>query len=179
MKRPVTSAVLLALLVGVAVTACQPAGAQEVALRPNRAFDGAPPVVPHPVQELGRGNCLACHLSGHAQWEGKLAPRTPHPELVRCTQCHVESGDAAPFTGTSFAGRAYVVGVRPQPEGPWLIPHPLTMREDCLACHTDHPTMPASQVTTHAERVRCTQCHLPKLIDAPGPRPGVLPGGDL
>lgn len=44
----------------------------------------APPVIPHQV--LLRENCAACHSGPAAREE----IRCPHPERVRCVQCHVE-----------------------------------------------------------------------------------------
>jgi cytochrome c-type protein NapB len=61
-------------------------------LRPGRRSSAqAPPVMPHP--RFMRENCSACH-SGLAARE---QIRTPHPERVRCAQCHVEQ-----TTGSSF-----------------------------------------------------------------------------
>lgn len=47
-------------------------------------YDGAPPVIPHAV--FMRENCSACHSGPAAREE----IRSPHPERVRCRQCHVE-----------------------------------------------------------------------------------------
>lgn len=49
-----------------------------------RAYDGAPPLIPHDV-EARKGICLACHGTG----EGG-APLAPHPTRTHfCLQCHV------------------------------------------------------------------------------------------
>lgn len=49
-----------------------------------RAYEGAPPLVPHDV-EARKGVCLSCHGTG----EGG-APITPHPNRTHfCIQCHV------------------------------------------------------------------------------------------
>ena len=49
-----------------------------------RAYEGAPPLVPHDV-ESRKGVCLSCHGTGE---EG--APITPHPNRTHfCIQCHV------------------------------------------------------------------------------------------
>ncbi len=192
-RPPTVAAVVLGLAL---VAACAPGGAPTT-LRANRAYDGAPPVIPHDVRELGRGNCQACHTTGEAMWEGKRAPRTPHPELQRCTQCHLEHVTDELFAANDFEGRAYARGTRQQPSGPWLIPHPLTMREDCLDCHLGDAVVARGEAdpdaraadtlpddfagpptTTHPERSRCTQCHLPAHADWPGPRPGLHPGAD-
>lgn len=139
-------------------------------LAPNRAYSGAPPVIDHPVGDLGRAECLSCHLDGDAlDSRGRRPPPTPHPDLERCTACHVEQREPGSLGASLFRGRTYTVGLRSQPSGPWLIPHPLTMREDCLACHGERA--PHEQLrTTHPERKRCTQCHLPAHEGFPGAR---------
>ena len=66
----------------------------------RRAYDGAPPVVPHPIRASGAAECLACHAKGFAlgnrrasgdrrrglcilaTGEGTAASPTPH----RCTR---------------------------------------------------------------------------------------------
>ena len=58
----------------------------------RRAYPGAPPVIPHPVDEREAfGNaCLSCH--GGGGWAPRFeayAPVTPHPEMISCRQCHV------------------------------------------------------------------------------------------
>ena len=62
----------------------------------NRAYHGAPPSIPHPVNEhqsLGGANdCLKCHENGgFVEKYNAYTPVTPHPELVNCRQCHVDS----------------------------------------------------------------------------------------
>ena len=49
----------------------------------DRLYDGAPPVIPHPL--LLRENCKACHTGPAAREE----IRCSHPERDRCRQCHV------------------------------------------------------------------------------------------
>ena len=50
-----------------------------------RAYQGAPPLVPHDV-EARKGLCQECHASGD-----QGAPITPHPTRTHfCVQCHVE-----------------------------------------------------------------------------------------
>lgn len=145
-------------------------------IQANRAYSGAPPVTPHAVRSLGRGDCLSCHEFGDARDGEELAPRTPHPGLTRCEQCHLEQTTTTHFRPSEARRGFYSPGHRQQPLGPWLIPHPLTMREDCLACHggrTAHPKLK----TSHPERTRCLQCHLPVNPAWPGPRAGVTPEG--
>jgi nitrate reductase cytochrome c-type subunit len=58
------------------------------------------------------------------------------------------------------------------PQGPWrggrfyegappTIPHPLQLRENCLACHAGPASRPEIR-TSHPERARCRQCHVPQ-----------------
>ena len=61
-------------------------GLPQGAWRGERATPGAPPTIPHPL--LLREQCLTCHAGPAARAE----IRTPHPERIRCRQCHVLSG---------------------------------------------------------------------------------------
>lgn len=141
-----------------------------LALAGNRLFDGAPPTIPHEVGGLGRHDCLDCHAEGDAVSDGRRATVTPHPELERCQQCHVSETDVALFQTNEFEGGMYPMGAKAQPMGPLLIPHPLTMRENCLGCHGSDAEEPSLR-TTHPERIRCIQCHIPDHEGWPGPRP--------
>ncbi len=129
--------------------------------RPRRLYFGAPPAAPH---EIGGdfSQCLACHGE-----QGGAGPVTPHPTRVLCQQCHV----AAPEQATKFRGSRFVGLTRPgrapriQPKGPPLIPHAVLLRENCLACHA----LGAREdvlATTHPERLRCQQCHIPQIADS-------------
>ncbi len=60
------------------------AGLRQDLRQGRRATPLAPPVMPHPV--FMRENCGACHSGPAAREE----VRCPHPERVRCAQCHVE-----------------------------------------------------------------------------------------
>lgn len=132
----------------------------------RRAYDGAPPVVPHPVDQLDAASCLACHGDGLRVEAGRTAPRMSHAHLAACTQCHVptavpglpprEPADNA-FVGAAPAAR----GPRAWPGAPPQIPHRLHMREDCRSCHgVDGP---AGLRTDHPDRLSCAQCHVPAL----------------
>jgi cytochrome c-type protein NapB len=127
-----------------------------------RAYYGAPPVIPHAVRELGRSNCLACHVDGLAPVEGPVAVPKPHATLGDCLQCHVEQQrDARLFAETQFIGLAEPRGRHAAYSGaPPVIPHRLWLRENCPSCHgpRGHPTLR----TTHPERTNCTQCHVPQ-----------------
>jgi predicted CXXCH cytochrome family protein len=57
---------------------------QQGSKRLPRAYEGAPPLVPHDA-EARKGMCLVCHEFGIAG-----APITPHPSRNDfCLQCHV------------------------------------------------------------------------------------------
>jgi len=72
---------VLALFSGSAV-AEEPAIAKSKKL--PRAYEGAPPLVPHDV-EARKGLCQECHTTGE-----QGAPITPHPTRTHfCVQCHV------------------------------------------------------------------------------------------
>ncbi|MBZ0170438.1 periplasmic nitrate reductase, small subunit (napB); diheme cytochrome C [Candidatus Methylomirabilis lanthanidiphila] len=57
---------------------------QQGSKRLPRAYEGAPPLIPHDA-EARKGMCLACHEFGIVG-----APITPHPTRNDfCIQCHV------------------------------------------------------------------------------------------
>ena len=58
----------------------------------RRAFDGAPPTVPHAVTQRTH-DCVACHGEG-AVVAGIIAPRMLHEMRPSCTQCHVPGSGA-------------------------------------------------------------------------------------
>lgn len=89
--RTITAASL-----GLVFAACQVPAPQ--GLQPAPGSTGNPPAIPHYVApEDGGQECLACHRDG----EGG-APRTPHPQLVDCRQCHIAPEEGvAPFA-TSY-----------------------------------------------------------------------------
>lgn len=60
--------------------------------RGERLEAWAPPTIPH--KTLMRENCLACHTGPAAREE----IRTPHPERVRCRQCHVPIATRGTFS---------------------------------------------------------------------------------
>lgn len=75
-------------------------GAQEVpqlGKKLPRAYQGAPPLVPHDV-EARKGMCLACHGTGVVG-----APLVPHPTRNHfCLQCHIgQDLSAKPFVSGS------------------------------------------------------------------------------
>lgn len=133
-----------------------------------RAYEGAPPRIPHPIAQRGRPECMACHEEG-MRVSGHVAPAMPHTTLTSCTQCHVV--DEAPMPGaeaalasgppsdTTFVGLAAPArGPRAWTGAPPQMPHPTRMRERCESCHG---TLSTGIGSPHLERVSCEQCHAP------------------
>ena len=137
--------------------------------RTRRAFDGAPPTVPHPVPQESSAACLACHGAGLAV-KDKTASKISHTSYASCTQCHVPSGGtglpfvesalAGPFVENEFIGvAAPLKGARAWPQAPPTVPHGTLMRSDCLSCHG--PGGLFGLRTPHPDRQSCLQCHAP------------------
>lgn len=132
----------------------------------NRAYPGAPPMIPHPlISEKGIGGkiCLQCHENGGyaAQFQA-FAPITPHPELLNCKQCHLPKKTDSFFKSTDWQKTAASdIQQVAMPSAPPMIPHDLDMRSNCLSCHAN-PAAPKEIRVSHPERVNCRQCHLPK-----------------
>lgn len=131
----------------------------------TRAYNGAPPVIPHPVDARDASSCLACHGDGLVVG-GLVAPKIPHDPFTSCTQCHVETVSSVPGEAAAgevlvenrFAGKpAPLEGARAWPGAPPVIPHSTWMRRDCASCHGSlgKPGMRCS----HPERSVCVQCH--------------------
>lgn len=135
----------------------------------RRAYDGAPPVVPHPVAQDSSAACLACHGPG-LQVKDRFASKISHPTFGgSCAQCHVSSqgafgaADAAVFAAApaenSFQGaEAPPNGPRAWPGAPPVVPHRTLMRSDCMSCHG--PKGLFALRTPHPERQSCSQCHV-------------------
>lgn len=136
----------------------------------RRAFDGAPPTVPHPITQDSSAACLACHSNG-LQVKDRFASKISHPTYGgSCTQCHVSTRGSftaaeaalfnAPLTENSFQGReAPPNGPRAWPGAPPVIPHRTLMRSDCMSCHGANGLYALR--TPHPDRQSCTQCHAP------------------
>jgi cytochrome c-type protein NapB len=134
----------------------------------RRAYDGAPPVVPHGAI----GNCLNCHKPGGMEVPGLgFAPPNPHlatseasGEFARCNQCHVHRESDSLFAASEFAGLRQDLrkGTRAHELAPPVIPHDLHLRRDCQACHTG-PAAREELRCPHPERTRCTQCHVERV----------------
>ena len=135
----------------------------------NRAFNGAPPTVPHPTNEMSSQTCALCHLEG-AKTESLRISAMSHPYLENCTQCHVESysgNDAAIFTrvgkplwsDNSFDGLSAPTGGKRAFKGaPPQIPHSVWMRQNCSSCHGVNGLHGIR--ATHPWRTSCEQCHV-------------------
>lgn len=146
----------------------------------RRAYNGAPPIIPHPVDPLDVTSCYACHGQGRVIGE-LIAPKISHERYTNCTQCHAP-GDGVPgqvdgfavantFHGAPSAGR----GQRAYAGAPPTIPHSTHMRQDCASCHG--LLGQRGLRTSHPWRANCTQCHAPSAeldqarFTDPGPPP--------
>ncbi len=143
----------------------------------RRAFDGAPPVVPHPVDQRAVPNCNVCHEQG-AKVGDLIAPAMSHAALSSCQQCHVEQSatsralTASAERGSDVFAAARVAGSEFEPAefggqgarawqgAPPVMPHSMWMRQRCDSCHgvSGHPGLR----TSHPERQSCVQCHAPQ-----------------
>ena len=131
----------------------------------RRAYDGAPPVIPH--APMG-STCTECHNARGVEVPGVgFAPASPHDETkqagrtARCVQCHVFRQTEARFVDSAFTGLAQDLrrGDRLYDGAPPRIPHATLMRENCAACHTG--TAAREEIrSSHPERTRCRQCHV-------------------
>ncbi|MHC4218584.1 MAG: nitrate reductase cytochrome c-type subunit [Planctomycetota bacterium] len=139
-----------------------PARIEALSIRSElRAFDGAPPVIPHEIEQIASTDCLRCHGDGPAA-DDKGAPKVPHVFLASCTQCHVEQ-ESEWFFEVELAPSTFVG--RPAPEGgvraftgaPPVMPHTTLMRSNCLSCHGPFGLAPLR--SSHPERQSCRQCH--------------------
>ncbi len=149
-----------------ASTAAHKTPADQRSLR--RAFDGAPPVIPH--GRLG-ADCVSCHTQTGIQFgEMGFAPPMPHEKspsefgrFARCEQCHVFKVADEVFVENEFEGlrQDLRAGTRQHRFAPPVIPHSTFMRGNCFACHTG-PAAREEIRCPHPERIRCTQCHVSK-----------------
>lgn len=145
-----------------AVTNSELAKAESLRARAaHRAYDGAPPVIPHPVNDNDVRSCQACHGEGRII-RGRIASRMSHQPYSHCTQCHAPAGNRG--FGPEFPVENLFAGLASPTQGPraWvgappLIPHKTLMRENCLSCHglAGRPGMRS----THPGRGNCQQCH--------------------
>lgn len=135
-----------------------------------RAYDGAPPVIPHAIDTLKSSACTSCHgEDANLVIGGKRPAEISHPWITNCTSCHVPADGLRevtapadsrlvvenPFTGKSSAGH----GPRAYGTAPPTMPHAVWMRQNCMACHG--PGREQAIRTSHPERRNCLQCHAP------------------
>lgn len=143
-----------------------PATDRSVIRSERRAYDGAPPTIPH--MKMG-ASCTSCHSHTGIQFgEMGFAPPMPHTSktsagmFARCEQCHVYAEDNTLFVESDFLPMRQNLrkGKRATSISPPTMPHPVFMRENCTACHTG-PAAREEIRCPHPERVRCAQCHVP------------------
>jgi len=133
----------------------------------NRAYDGAPPTIPHPSNGMFAATCLTCHGEGLKVGD-RIASKMSHPYMSNCTQCHVdEDRSSLPFQDEPIANDFRGVyragpGERASRGAPPTIPHHTWMRQDCTSCH-GLVTRPGTR-TTHPWLTNCTQCHAPSAF---------------
>jgi nitrate reductase (cytochrome), electron transfer subunit len=144
----------------------------ELQLRPGalrqraerRAYEGAPPTIPHPIGQRNSGACLACHAEG-LKVADQVAPAIPHAAYTSCLQCHAPmtaplgiAGVAGLDIPNSFRGQHVTPGAQRAWTGaPPTIPHTTWQRERCASCHG--PSGRPGLRTSHPERQNCQQCH--------------------
>jgi cytochrome c-type protein NapB len=134
----------------------------------RRAYDGAPPVIPH--KPLG-GSCTTCHNSTAREVPSVgIAPPNPHrhtpglSDSANCRQCHVFQTRTDTWVASDFQPFPQDLrrGDRLFAQAPPVLPHRVFMREDCAACHTGEASRPEIRCT-HSERLNCVQCHVQKV----------------
>ncbi|HEX9564208.1 MAG TPA: hypothetical protein VF981_09560 [Gemmatimonadaceae bacterium] len=155
-----------------------------------RSYPGAPPRVPHGLTgtEYRTNRCNTCHeRGGFSPRFNAYAPVNPHPQWRECLQCHATDdllvGVPFPEVSPNDACRQCHVGIPARFEeagldwhaAPWprvrrggvvpVIPHDVTLRGNCLACHMGPGAVSEIRIT-HPERSNCRQCHVADPGDA-------------
>ena len=147
----------------------------------RRAFDGAPPTIPHEIDQRGYPACLACHEHGAAVGN-HIAPAMSHEPFASCIQCHVPEKNPVDL-GTTVVENQFVglaapaLGSRAWKGAPPTIPHTTAMRERCSSCHGVSGS--SAIRTTHPWRQSCPQCHVPATTNYPAAFPAIPPTGDI
>ncbi len=130
----------------------------------RRAYHGAPPMVPHGIDQRSSESCLVCH-GREMRIEGQIVPKISHPHYQNCLQCHAEMQNFVLGAPPKLASNAFdgldspVEGSRAWPGAPPTMPHSTHMRNDCQSCHGVNGRLGLR--TTHPERRQCLQCHAP------------------
>ncbi len=131
----------------------------------RRAFNGAPPVIPHAIEKTSDAACYACH-GGGMKIGDQVAGQMSHGFLANCTQCHSPPPPPALASFRNEAENTFVglaaplKGDRAFEGAPPTIPHSTWMRGQCLSCHGMATAWDGLQ-STHPWRTACTQCHAP------------------
>lgn len=135
-----------------------------------RAYDGAPPLIPHAIDALSSAACASCHGEGETLViSGTRPAEISHPWITNCTSCHVPENGLRQLTASetsrlsvenSFVGKPSPDhGPRAYGDAPPTMPHGVWMRQNCMACHG--PGREQAIRTSHPERKNCLQCHAP------------------
>ncbi len=136
----------------------------------RRAYDGAPPVIPH---ESMKAKCITCHtVQGEKVPNMGFAAANPHNNssvagrTQNCRQCHLFQKTKEQFAESMFVGMPQTIegGSRAYPGAPPVIPHSRLMRENCQACHSG-PAARKEILCKHTTRTNCRQCHLFQVTD--------------
>lgn len=123
----------------------------------NRLYDGAPPVIPHRLEDgfTDRTSCMSCHKIGKMH-----GPNVLHEEQINCTQCHVRAKVDTLFRPSNFKKYfSHPSLKRANPIGPPYIPHRVQDRKNCAICHIDNGAR-EELVPRHGNLMNCTQCHV-------------------
>ena len=132
----------------------------------RRAYDGAPPTVPHEINMISSKSCVVCHGQESTPLIGGKRPATmSHPYFANCTQCHVPADGLRKLTeddrlwvDSKFKGKNRSgPGSRAYPGAPPTMPHKVFMRQNCMSCHG--PSRPNAIRSSHPQRQNCLQCH--------------------
>ncbi|MES0491687.1 MAG: nitrate reductase cytochrome c-type subunit [Leptospirales bacterium] len=141
-----------------------------------RAYDGAPPQVPHSTTQTAYRRCLVCHEKGftlkNEQTEGiadrVVGPIVPHPTWLNCVQCHVPQNTDEQFVENTF--EPFRITSKKAPVDPSVdpaenagppprMPHAKQNRENCKVCHASETGSLAIK-SPHGEREGCEYCHV-------------------
>jgi len=129
----------------------------------RRAYNGAPPTIPHAIDPMDTTSCVVCHGQGMRIGDVVARPM-PHELYASCTQCHVPQqelvADEIHWLINSFEGLAAPeAGSRAYTGAPPIIPHTTQLRTNCMSCHG--PLGLSGMRSSHPWRTSCTQCHAP------------------